>query len=68
MKVTYSFTAKGKTPDGNRFRCSGHVVHEENYPWAAFEAAASAVHKALGILPDVNTGQVTLRQLKTKPK
>lgn len=69
MNVTYSFTAKGKTPDGNKFRCSGTIVHEDGYPMSAFEAAADCVLKSpIGVRPDVGSGQVTLRKLKTKPK
>jgi len=68
VKVTYSFTAKGKTPEGNKYNCSGHVVHLDGYPMAAFEAAAEAVFKACGCRPDVGNGGVTLRKLKTKPK
>ncbi len=65
--VTYSFTAKGKTPKGNKWRCSGTISHEDGYPMAAFEAVADLVEKQMGVRPNTSeSGNVTLRKLTKK--
>ncbi len=66
MNVTYSFTAKGKTPDGNKWRCSGTIGHLDGYPFEAFEAAADLVEKQMGVRPDTSNCGVTLRKLTKK--
>lgn len=62
----YAFTAKGVTRDGNKWQCSGQILHHDGYPFAAYESVAALVEQELRVRPDVAKGGVTLRKLKKR--
>jgi len=65
-KYRYSFSVRGRYPNGNTAKMSGYVYAEDGYPFSAFEDAVKVCEDITpGLIVDrQKPGQITLRKLK----